>query len=297
MKLREKIDLVYNFIKKENEIPKISSSEELEKVMLSQYNINKNTLLNIFDILIKSKMIFSFEIIKEDSFKKIKKVSGYFIVDIETIRVLKNSEFKNLSNEYSEKFNKSNSPHSIIKELFPNIYQYNNTPLGYVLNKSMMLLEYEGLLEKEYGCYTESEKQSKLSSILKEEELLEEELEEKASTSAEATKKNNSTERAIDSKTYSDFKNHSKSRSLSSVLSIYGVDFFFRANLRNYKFDVLTKAIEDRHIDKKSDLENLKKLIKKVNERITTDPKLMDYFSEINKLDRTVSRYMIVTGR
>jgi len=291
MDLKEQTEIAYKIVKDLNENLKVATSEELEKLALKKFSINSKTIFSTINILIDAKMVFSFEIKKEDAYKKIDKLLGYVVTDFEIIRNLKNSSFSDLTVEYNEKFNKGSSAHGIIKELFPKINQFNNTPLGFALNQSIMLSEYEELLEKEYLKYTKEEKTKNLNNILESEKAENEKAVNKEIDTEKLEKHN---KRAEDSKEYENFKQQSRNRSISSILNIYGIDFFFRANLRRYQFKVLITAIEERHIYKKSDLQLLKKLLNTINDRMTKDPKLIDYFEEINLLNRTVSRYMIV---
>ena len=60
---------------------------------------------------------------------------------------------------------------------------------------------------------------------------------------------------------------------------------------------MLKDTIENGIIDKRSDLKQLKDMIQKVKSNASRDPELDKYINELNALDQTVSKYMLLGRR
>ncbi|MCU0847159.1 MAG: hypothetical protein MUD12_04660 [Spirochaetes bacterium] len=272
----------------------IPHSDSFLKEMESYLSIPRHELKSVIQLLKESNKILSFEIIKEDKGKDIKKVEGYVETDLVTIRRLKNFFQKVLMDEYEKQNHSRMLVHQIIKDIYSRPAYYKNTPIGQVANKAIMLEEYEMLLQKEYTQFTDSMKAKKFNDLLEQTDvLLADKRIEEAKKQSKEEKESPEYQRAVDSEQYGDFSSSSKKMSISKVLQIYGIEFFFRVNLRKYNFDILTQVIDNGDIDRKSDLKLLKDMLQKVKSNTSRDTKLLDYIENIHKLERSITRHIV----
>ncbi|MCX7679614.1 MAG: hypothetical protein N2316_10400 [Spirochaetes bacterium] len=309
---RSIIDEIYDEIKKQN------SADDTKAIPHSDVFIRKVSALvgatpelvkQIIQILVNSHKIFSFEIILPDQLRNLPGVYGYVIADLNTIRRLKNIFYKELMYQYTKQFNKTAQVHQIIKEIFPVIRSYNNTPLGIAANKSIMLDEFEKLIEKKYSEYTEDYKEKQLALEISRANLekLIETSHLKTVSAQTAYEKKTATplssalretgQRAVDSKSYNEFLSKKNKYPLQRIINIYGIDFFYKVNLRNYQFSYLKQLIKDGQIAKRSDLVHLREMLKTVRQNINNDPKLKEYENEIFELERTISHFLYFAPR
>ena len=273
-----------------NSIDSIPPSDLFAKKVMSNIGIQADQLKQILSLLKESHYIFIFEIVKEDRNHEVKKIEGYVETNLETITRLKNFFQHVLMSEYEKQFNKKLFVGQIIKEIYQSGQSFQNTPLGQIANKAIMLQEFEGLVEKHYDQYSESWKTDKFDQLseqyasifeTKKSKELEQEIEK--SEGKDNDKNVSQNRRAIDSEEYSKLSRIDNKQSLNKVLSIYGVEFFFRVNLRNCNYEIIQYAIENGNIDRKSNLKLLKEMIHKVKSNIKKDPKLKDHTDDDTK--------------
>lgn len=272
----------------------IPHSDVFLKTIESMLGIEAGELRRVITILKESHYILSIEILKEDKKNDIKRVEGYVDASLSTIRELKNFFQKVLMDDYERQFHNRLMVHQIVKEIYSRGSSFVNTPLGQTANKAIMLEEYTNLIEKEFHEFTESWKEKKLDEIIANYETEQKRFVEKSSDAVPKkydAEQELSRGRAVDSAEYSDYSQGGH-RSMKKMVSIYGVEFFFRVNLRNYKFSNIADAVENREIDRKSDLKMLKEMIRKLRINMDIDSKLYDYTEEINHLERLVSRHI-----
>lgn len=276
-----------------NNLESIPHSDVFIKETEALLGVSNQELDLIISILKESHKIFVMEISREDSNNKVEKILGYVDADLLTIQKLRDIFHRALMDDYEKETGKRKAPGQIIKEMIPQLHYINHTPRGRLLNKAIMLDEYSRLLEKDYKEYTEEWKEENLKLQLSVNEDL------MASYSNEKKKseevivpeiKQTKPVRAVDSPLIDDFSKQVSAGAITRVLHIYGVDFFFRVNLRQYKFDYLSQVLDTGVIDRKSDLLTLKEMLKKVKENMDLDKELDNHYDEIMSLDRKVSR-------
>ncbi len=276
----------------------IPHSDDFHNEMESLLGIPKAEIEIIISILKESHKIFVMEIVKEDKLKKIDRILGYIDADFFTIQKLKGVFHKLLEKEYENYAGKKKTAYQIIQEMIPKIHYMSNAPLGRLLNKAIMLDEYERLLDREYKEYTEEWKEENLNIQIEINSPVfkgidkKKALEKKNSESVKKDfeKKEKSVRRAVDSPAIDEFNRQNSLTSINKQLQIYGVDFFFRVNLRNYKFDYIKLVLEKGVIERKQDLLVLKEMLSKVKNNISIDRELEQYLSEISALERLVNR-------
>ncbi|MFC1669799.1 hypothetical protein ACFL20_05350 [Spirochaetota bacterium] len=274
----------------------IPHSDEFIPILESSLGISAEEINEIIRLLKDAHKVFIIEIVREDDDRGIKRVEGYIDADTTSIRKLKNYFQASLVARYEEETQKKQSVHVIIKEIFPKMNIINNTPLGHIANKAIMLEEFEKLTEKHFHVYSESWKKDKFEELIKEREgdltkrVVKTENQENKESSNDKKNEQPSTGRAIDSKEYSEFNSTSRDQSLNKVLQIYGVEFFFRVNLRKYNFNYIREIVDSKHVFRKSELQLLKNMIQKLRDNFVRDEKLSEYKNDISELERAISR-------
>jgi hypothetical protein len=274
----------------------IPHSDAFYNEMESLLGISKDEIDVIISMLKESHKIFVIEISKEDKLKKVDKIQGFIDADRYSVQKLKAVFHKLLEGEYENYAGKKKTAHQIIKEMIPRLQYINNSPMGRVLNKAMMLDEYDRLLEREYKEYTEEWKEENLKLQMEINSGVIQDI--KAAKEAEVQKKTvpekkvpgKTVRRAVDSPAHDEFIKQNSITSINKQLQIYGVDFFFRVNLRNYKFDYIKTVLEKGVVERKQDLQVLKGMLLKVKGNISIDRELENYTDEIAALERLVNR-------
>ncbi len=247
----------------------------------------------IIKMLKESHKIFIMEISREDSASKAEKIFGYVDADFMSVQKLRDVFHRALMDDYEKETGKRKSAGQIIKEMIPQLHYINKTPMGKLLNKAIMLDEFMRLLEKDYKEYTEEWKEENLQQQL----VINKELFIKLSDVKNADREKEvqverkvKPVRAVDSPMMEDFSKQISAGSVTRVLHIYGVEFFFRVNLRQYKFDYLSEVLDTGVIDRKIDLMSLKDMLRVIKENMDVDKELENHYEEIMSLDRKVSR-------
>ena len=292
---------IYNKIveyNSKNNIDSVPHSDTFSKQTTSLYGITDKDLNKVLQILKDSHKIFSLEVAQEDKKNNISRIEGYVDTKLETISRLKNFFQTVLMDEYEKQYKKRLMAHQIIKDVFADIGKYKNRPIGQIANKAIMLEEYEGLMQRKYGEYTDEWKNEKLKEILSlpENQPVSAVTEKTADYGIEETqlKAIPPNKRAVDTEAYNDFLTVDSKKALNKMLNIYGIETFFRIHLRKYHFELIEKVVESGEIDRKSDLRQLKQMIQKVKENADRDRGLTSYFDQIFKLEQTVSRRILI---
>ena len=157
MKVTQKIinDVATEIAKQNNTVgPQgIPHSDQLLKFVQSNLGIPGESAKLALRILVESHRVLSLEIVAEDSKHNIERVEGFITADLKIITQLKNYFQDILCQLYEKQFKKHTMIHQVIKEIFPIIKSFNNTELGQIANKTIMLMEYERMLEKNYSSY------------------------------------------------------------------------------------------------------------------------------------------------
>jgi len=296
-------DDIYHEIRKRNTsggFKAVPYSDEFIKYTAGYYGLSMELIKNIIQILINSHKIFSIEIIAEDKVRDIAHVEGYVVCDLVILRKLKSFYQSELIIQYENEFHKRLMVHQVVKEIFPMLHSFNNTDIGKVANLAIMLEELERFMEKHYEEFTEEWKAKRLAyeiSLSNIDTQLERKVEKqkvagKASSPVEL--KYRRKKRVVDAPQYNEFIDKSKSYPLERIFQIYGIDFFLRVQLRNYKFDYLKELVGTKKIKRKSDLLLLKNMLNAVLHNRNSDHNLAQYEDAIYELMQTVNHHLFV---
>lgn len=297
------VDEVYEEIRKRNlkvGEKSIPHSDELIRTLSGSLVIPENLVQQIINILVAAKRIFLFEIVAEDQMRETPRIEGFVVSDLTILRKINSFFQSELVSMYNTEFNKHLMFHKIVKEIFPIIRSLNNTPIGQIANKAIMLGEFEKLMERNYKEYLDDNTRQKLNVELSKANLKipsDDKKEKDKSAPPERRPEDawlDANEdpgklRAMDGEVYQDFISKSNNYPLQRILNIYGVKFFFQIYLRKCDFNYIKLIIKDKQISKRSDLILLKDMLRKVKLNINDDPDLKEHIEEIYELERTIS--------
>lgn len=304
--IRTNVDRVFRSILAQNALYNLNSiphSDVFYKDMESLYGLTKSELDIIISILKESHKILVMEISREDKNRNLERVLGYVDADLVTLHKLKDVFHRALSDDYEKENGQKKTAHQIIRELIPRLQYINHTPLGRLLNKAIMLDEYIHMLEKDYKEYTEEWKDDNMQIQLDiNSELLrgfndKKEAEVPAAEDEPVKKPKAAYLRAVDMPRHREYMEQVNSTSVNKLLQIYGVDFFFRVNLRKHNFNFISQALDTGVIDRKKDLIDLKEMLKTVKGNIASDNELEKHYDEIMSLDRKISRLISFSSK
>jgi hypothetical protein len=235
------------------------------------------------------------EITAEDANHNVERIEGYIAAESPIVTMLKNYFGDLLCKVYEKQFSKHLMVHQVIKEMFPLLKSLNNTELGQLTNKTIMLVEFERLLERSGKEYTEEWQEKEFVEIAKREDFsYQSKTNVKVSpfvagimptAEVKTVRTTGSFTRAVDSDTFRDFSEKRGKYPLQRILNIYGIDFFIKVFLRKYQFLELKQIVEDHQISRREDLLLLKNLVEKVKANIHTEEKLGNHRNEIYALE------------
>jgi len=273
----------------------IPHSDIFMKQILSSRGISPETGKHALKILSDAHKIFTMEITAEDTNRSVERIEGYIAAEFPVITALKNYFGDLLCTVYEKQFSKHLMVHQVIKEMFPLLKSLNNTDLGQITNKTIMLVEFERLIEKNGSEYTEEWQEKEFVEIARREDFsYQPKTHVKISpfvvgivptVPAKTVRATGSFTRAVDSDTFKDFSEKRGKYPLQRILNIYGIDFFIKVYLRKYQFLELKQIVEDGQISRREDLLLLKKCIEKVKTNIHSEKELSDHRNEIYSLE------------
>ncbi len=287
---------IFDEIKKKNErtdIDSIPHSDDFVHNMSISIGIDPIFVKQLLHVLIDAHKIFAIEIIGEDKKNNIPRVEGYVESDLKTLRNLKYYFQDALMRLYEAEHYKRLNFKQIIKDIMPIMNRLNNTPMGQIANKAIMMGELERLLEKNFEEYTEEWKErnldialnkaisgGKIASIDKDDNYSE-----VISLDGEFAEHGG----PADHKNYSDIISKSKNYPLDRILKIYGVDFFFKAQVRRHQFAYLSGLVDAGKFSKNSDLLHLKEMLRALKKKSGSDSELLKLRDDITGLERVIT--------
>jgi len=315
MNLTQKLldDLYHEIELKNKELSPLSipHSDTLTKQVISSLGMSPENMRCAILLLCDAHRIFSMEIVAQDTNRGIDRVEGYIVANRDIISNLKVYFQDLLSQIYEKQFHKHLLVHQIIKEIFPIIKSFNNTDLGQVTNKTIMLMEYERLIEKDPQDFSDDYIEKKMIEIATREKItytprngvpivppqdpIQSMTPPSLSRVTNSASMHGGFARAVDSPEYQDFAEKKNKYPIQRILNIYGIDFFIKVSMRKYQFDYLRQLVEDRQITKKEDLNLLKSTVEKVKANIFHDKELERNRELIYALERAVSHAIYFT--
>lgn len=297
---RDLLDDIYDEIEKHNsELGEtaVPYATDIIKYICSDSGTTDVLVKESLQILVDVHKIFPIEIVASDEAHGIDKVVGFVVADKSVVHDLLVHHQDQLVIAYQKQFGENLGIFKIIKEIFPKMGTLNNTEIGKIANKAIMLNEYSRLLEKDFQEYTDKWQNEKLSELLKTIGIENKKKKETSESEADTPGKDSATDtlRAVDSHAYKDYKDKKNSYPLKRILNIYGLDFFLKVNFRKCEFEFLKKVVDDNQISSRADLLKMKDMVHKVKINMYKDIKLHAYENAIYDLERSISHALYFT--
>jgi hypothetical protein len=288
---------IFEEIRKKNEKAgkeSIPHSDDFMHYLYISIGIEADFAKKLVKALINSHKIFAIEIAAEDKVNNQPRIEGYVECNLKTINRLKLFFQDELIRQYESEHYRRVSYHQLIKEIMPIINTLNNTPLGQIANKAIMMGELERMMEKNFEEYTEEWKEKnfdiEINKAIAGVQAEKSKQEARLSDSQSASNRNEIPDKkTANIKNYSELISKNKNYPLDRVLKIYGIDFFLQAQLRRRQFNYLTKLVEAEKYLKNSDLLLLKDMLFDIKKDINSDSNLAGFRDEIYSLERSIT--------
>lgn len=294
---RTLLDKLYDNIRKLNfngDDSVVTMSDQFIREFVSAEGYSESEVKQALTILSEVHKLFIITIVRDNPAKKIQKLEGYVVAELDVISNLKRLYQKRLTDVYNKENRTNKIYQQIYHEIIGNLGHVANTNIGRLANIAIMLNEYENLMNKYYGEYTYQWREEKLKELLASGTVAEDN---NNKVFQEEIKTSTQSRRAVDLPQFDEFSKDTKTLPPEKLLRIYGVDFFFRVKLRRYEFKELIELIKNNHIKRRADLILLRDMVKTVKNNFDKDPALSNYFEDIFHLDREISKKLFFLNR
>ncbi|MCB1191576.1 MAG: hypothetical protein H7A23_05320 [Leptospiraceae bacterium] len=250
---------------------KVPTSERFIHQCAKNFNISEEEVRLYLNQLQENHFIFIIELVRPDPKLFIQSIEGYIFAEVSILNELRHELEKQLIKQYESTMYKRKSSFQIIKELYPRVKEFNNTPLGRLLILNVMVEEYQKIVNANGFEYSDNWKKEKLFKLYR--------YEEDASENQDVSDFDNDN-------FSSDGKFDPSNSKWGRAVNQFGVEFLVRIHFRRYEFDLVRKLIMTEKISQLKDFLFIRKKLKELEERVTEDPILSHYFEQIVQLRR-----------
>lgn len=271
----------------------VPTSEDIFRRHMSDLYYNEESLMYHLRLLQEAHFIFVICIVEPDLRLNIPGIYGYAVAKNEILQPLLAEYHRRLEQIYEVQFSKRKAFSTIIRELMPEVKQYNNTPIGQVLNIAIMLEQFIRLIAEKPDEYEDYWKQMKLRQLLPDLESTEsttiDDLTDSEGTQADAAAEKSAKKvvrRAVDTPEYQELARMNLSGSWGRAVEKYGVNFLIRVHLRKMELDLLKRLILRRNITREEDLRFLRDSLRVMEERFSMDRSMSHMLEPVRELKR-----------
>jgi hypothetical protein len=294
--LEELLNAIYIDVRKRNTergLNAIPQSDEFFEQIKKAYSLIPFAIPKLIKILVDCHKIFSFTIIEADRRERIRRIDGFVVAEGNIVKALLEKYGDELIRAYSHEFSTKYSVERIIKEFFPKIQEYNNTPLGKMANIVINLMSVQSTLERNIMQYGGKWQENQIKAEIAKNDTLSSFIESKTDMTfagdSEGEGKEEQGPRATDAVKYEDFKKYLSKNSVEKTITVYGIEFYSRVCFREYQFALVQKLIEDDIIYDPDDLKLVKKMLQKTRSNSDQDLNLQKYANDINDLEKLIN--------
>lgn len=294
--LEELLTTIYIDIRKRNTergLQAIPQSDEFFLQITRDYSLIPYAIPKLIKMLVDSHKIFSFPIIEADRKERIRRIDGFVVAEGNIVKALLEKYGDELIRAYSHEFATKYSVERIIKEFFPRLHEYNNTPLGKMANIVINLMAVQSTLERNIMQYGVKWQENQLKAEIATSDPISYFIDSKTDKTFSGDNTGNETEeqspRVTDAGKFEDFKKYLSKNSVEKTITVYGVEFYSRVCFREYQFSLVQKLIEDDIIKDKEDLKLVKKMLQKTRSNSDQDLNLQKYANDINDLEKLIN--------
>ena len=297
--LKDLVLIVYDEIRDRNSRftgDAVPISSQLIPLLAQKYSLDTGKIPALFEILVKSKMIFAFPVTSNEGSHSDQKF-GFVITKGDVIQSIRKKYEQLFEKLYTDEFHKKVPVEKLILEFTSRRSEFNDTPLGIFAGIVTMLQHYQSLLERNILQYSDKNKEKELAVEIGKCGPIKsyfndsyKPAQQKNNNPAPASKQSaDAVRRAVDTPRYDELKAYTSNNSMEKTLKLYGVEFYTRVCFREYKFNHVQRVIEDDFIKKTGDLKTIKTLLEKERMNSDKDIRINEYASEINSLMKCIN--------
>jgi len=255
---------------------KIPSSDVFVKKMTVHFSRTEEEIKKFIVSLREAHYIFVINIVIPDANYFVNSLDAYVYAEQSLLADLKRYADGKIEQIYEGQFYKRKSAFQIVRELFPKIREFNNSPLGKAINEVVMLEEYNRLLSSNPYEYSEAWKKERLFAIYHEVE---------DDTLIPTNPTDDNPLRAVDQMKDGGVTTSPNSK-WGKTTNQFSVDFLVRIHFRKYEFETVRKLILTGRITKESDLIYIRDTLRKMEGRTNIDHLLKHYMNQMVDLRR-----------
>ncbi len=233
--------------------------------------------------LVESNMLFVLHLVEPDERLKIEAVSAYVTAEASVVNELRDFADARLEAAYERQFYRRRGAASIIKELFPEIKKYNNSPLGRILNAAVMLGQFASVLDRDPNSYSEAEKRRRLKEYFAE---TYEAPGPDAAAPAPPVDEDGEPRRAVDAVAGLEAEEMDLSGAWGEAVEKFGVEFLLRIHFRKHEFNKIKFLVNTRKIARETDLIFIRDTVRTLQTRAMEgrDPQLRGSITAMQNL-------------
>lgn len=262
---------IANSIKEENVKSKdrIPTSENFLKKLGGIHGKPEDEIQRIIEQLKETHFIFEINLVQSDPALYVQGIEGYVFADQSILMDLKHFSENKLTQLYETSLFKKKSSSQVIKELYPKIKEYNNTPLGRCLNECVMLDDFVKKIEANAFEYTDSWRKEKLFKLYREENPGQEMF------------------------SYDEYIRPEKKANLPTgkwarAINQFSIKFLVRIHFRKYEFNVIRLKIIEGKISNIEDLIYIRNTLRDLEKMLDKDIILKYHLEKMIELRRLV---------
>jgi hypothetical protein len=277
----------------------IPRSDEFFDTITRNYSLIPFAIPKLIKILVDTHKIFSFKIADADRKHHTGRIDGFVVTDGSIIKTLLNFFGDELIRAYSQEFSAKYSVERILKEFFPKLDEYNNTPLGRTANIVINLMGFRSTLERNIMQYGQNWQEKQIREEIEKSDPISSFIDTKGTLTGKGgdeTDDDDKHRRATDTLKYEELKKYMGKNTIGKTLNVYGVEFYARVCFREYQFSLVQKLIEDGHIHKNEDLSLVKNMLRKTRANSDQDKNLQKYAHDINDLEKLINDMLKKAG-
>ncbi|MBN2159945.1 MAG: hypothetical protein JW807_11165 [Spirochaetes bacterium] len=293
--LEQLLNTIYADIRKRNTgrgLQAIPCSDEFFGTIAKSYSLVPFAIPKLIKILVDSHKIFSFKLADADRKQRTARIDGFVVTEGPIIKSLLDFLNDELVRAYSQEFSAKYSVERIIKEILPKLDAYNNTHLGRTTNIVISLMGFQSTLERNIMQYGQKWQEKQMREEIEKSDPISSFIDSKGAMTASVKDEesyDDSHRRATDTQKYEELKKYMSKNSIGKTINVYGVEFYTRVCFREYQFLLVQKLIEDGHIHKREDLNDVKTLLRKTRSNSDQDTNLQKYAHDINDLEKLIN--------
>ncbi|XDD49157.1 hypothetical protein AB3N59_12070 [Leptospira sp. WS92.C1] len=278
---------------------KIPTSDTFLKDLIAMYSREPDEIRVILETLREAKIIFIIKIVlPEERAGKMNNdpgVDAYAYADLKILTDLKYYAEKKLERLYEATYYKKKSPSLITRELFPKIRELNNTPIGRMVNITVMLEEFIRMVNNNPNDFQEEFRNQALEEILVSKGETPAEGKDIADGPVGISSFSNSfgpapSQRATDRMNEQAAANLNPNSPWGRMVSKFSIEFLLRVHLRKCEFETVRKLITTGKVGEAEHLRLIRDSLLKMEKNINVDKVLASYIDEMTELRRLTQR-------